>query len=336
MLASSLLAMVSSTGLQRIPLHTTYIPIPDAPTQHLALHCAYPVVSSRKSVLFIHGASFPTMLASGFEFAPGDSWIEYTARKGYVACGLDFLGFGASSRPPAMSGPASDAAPVTAAKEAAKEIALAVDYLHKHQDMKAVHIVAHSWGTLPAAAFAAAQPHKLSSLTLFGPIVPVKTSSPGNQAQPAWWSITAQERLEQLRFKQILPPGKYLLEPAMDKTWARDFAASVPHVAGDPPDALRIPYGPLADIDAVEEGHYPYNASDVTVPVFVVYGNYDDVVNDVGAGPFLERFISSPLRWRLRIDDGTHVVHLERNRHSLYESVNAFIHATENVASGQP
>ncbi|GLQ94057.1 alpha/beta hydrolase [Dyella acidisoli] len=336
MLPSLLWVLAASTGLQRVALDTSYIPVPGTPTQQLALHCARPVVASHKSVLFIHGASFPTMLASGFEFAPGDSWIEYTARKGYVACGLDFLGFGDSSRPPAMSGPAGNGAPVTDAKEAAKQIAMAVDYMHKQMGMKDVHIVAHSWGTIPAAAFAAAEPHALSSLTLFGPIVPVKASTPSHQAQPAWWSITTQERLEQLRFKQILPPGKYLLEPAMDKTWARDFAASVHHVAGDAPDALRIPYGPLADIDTVEAGHYPYSASDVTAPVFVVYGNYDDVVNDVGAERFLEKFTGSPLRWRLRIDDGTHVVHLEHNRHSLYESVNAFIHATKNLAPGQP
>jgi pimeloyl-ACP methyl ester carboxylesterase len=332
MLTSLLLALMVSTRTPSIPIETTYIAMPDAPTQHLALHCAHPAQDSHDSVLFIHGASFPTLLASGFEFAPGDSWIEYMARKGYVSCGLDFLGFGASSRPPAMAGAANGAAPVTDAKEAAAEIALAVEELRKRRGMKAVHIVAHSWGTVPAAAFAAMKPDALASLTLFGPIVPVSTSTHGSQAHPAWWSITAQERLEQLRFKDVLPPGKYLLEHAVDQTWASAFAATVPHVAGDPRDALRIPYGPLSDIDAVDAGNYPYDARKVSVPVFVVYGNYDDVVNDAGATNFLQKFTSSPLKWRLRIDDGTHVMHLERNRHSLYESVNAFIHATESMS----
>jgi alpha-beta hydrolase superfamily lysophospholipase len=147
----------------------------------------------------------------------------------------------------------------------------------------------------------------------------------------AWWSITAQQRLEQLRFKDILPSNKHLLEHAVDERWTPAFAASVPHVKGDERDALRIPYGPLSDIDAVAAGTYPYDARKVIVPVFVVYGNYDDVVNDAGASAFLAKFTASPLKWRLRIDDGTHVMHLERNRRSLYESVNAFIHTTENV-----
>ena len=330
MLASVLFALASSASMQKLSLRTIYVTVPDQPSEHLALHCARPAQPTHQAVLFVHGASFPTMLAFGFEFAPGDSWIEYAARQGYLACGLDFLGFGASSRPPAMNGPANGAAPVTDAKQAASEIALAVDELRKHQGVTTLHLVAHSWGTVPAATFAANHPQELSSLTLFGPIVPLKTSESGG-SHPAWWTITAQQRLEQLRFRSILPPGKHLLEQAVEQRWAPTFAASAPHVPGDPPDALRIPEGPLYDIDQVVAGRYPYDAGNVTVPLFVVYGNYDDVVDDAGAARFVGKFTRSPLRWRLRIDDGSHVMHLEKNRRSLYESVNAFIRMAETV-----
>ena len=33
----------------------------------------------------------------------------------------------------------------------------------------------------------------------------------------------------------------------------------------------------------------------------------------------------------MRIDHGSHVMHLERNRHSLYRSVNAFIHVAQEM-----
>jgi pimeloyl-ACP methyl ester carboxylesterase len=332
MTALLVLALASSVNLKDLPINTVYIPAPDAPGEHLALHCAHPTQPTHSSVLFIHGASFPTLLASGFEFSPGDSWIQYMANRGYLSCGLDFLGFGDSSRPAAMLGSPHDAPPVTDAKEAAEEIALAVQYLRDKQNMTALHVVAHSWGTVPAALFAAKYPNALTSLTLFGPIVPVKGATPDSSAHTAWWSITAQERLDQLHFKDELPRNKYLLEHAVDARWAKAFAASVPHVQGDSKDALRIPSGPLADIDAVSNGTYPYLASDIKAPVFVVYGNYDFVINDEGAIKFLAKFSASPIKWRLRIDDGTHVMHLEKNRRSLYESVNAFIHATETAA----
>ena len=222
--------------------------------------------------------------------------------------------------------------PVTRAPEAAQEIALAVDYLRQQRGIKAVHVVAHSWGTIPAATFAAAHPASLTSLTLFGPVTPV----PGDTGKPdaragAWWSITAQQRYRQLRFTGVLPPDLVLLEPAVDRSWAAEFDASAPHAAGDAAGELRIPAGPLADIEAAQAGHYPYAASSITAPVFAVYGDYDTIATDAETPAFLARFTGSPMKWRLRIDHGTHVMHLERGRHALYESVAAFIRATEQL-----
>jgi pimeloyl-ACP methyl ester carboxylesterase len=326
---SGLLALGLISALSASTIH---LPAPHDPAEKLALHCIAPAQANGRSVLFVHGASFPTMLAFGFEFAPGDSWMSHMAQQGFLACGLDFLGFGASSRPAAMASPAAGAAPVTRATEAARQIAVAVDYLRQTRGMQQVHLVAHSWGTIPAATFAAKHPAALASLTLFGPVVP----KPGEQAEAmpgAWWTITAEARYQQLRFKQVLPAGLALLEPAVARHWAADFDASAPHVEGDRPGELRIPAGPVADIDAVAaSGIYPYDPSRIKVPVFVVYGDYDSVTDDAGATALLAKFGNSPLKWRTRIDHGTHVMHLERNRHSLYRSVDAFIRTTEKLS----
>lgn len=308
---------------------TIHLPAPRTPAERLALHCIAPAHANGQGVLFVHGASFPTMLAFGFEFAPGDSWMSHMAQQGFLACGLDFLGFGASSRPATMANPTAGAAPVTRATEAAQQIAVAVDYLRQTRGMRQVHLVAHSWGTIPAATFAAEHPAALASLTLFGPVV----AKPGARAEAvpgAWWTITAQARYQQLRFRQLLPPGLTLLEPAVAQHWAAAFDASAPHVDGDRPGELRIPAGPAVDIDAVTAtGIYPYDPSRIKAPVFVVYGDYDSVTDDAGASALLAKFGNSPLKWRTRIDHGTHVMHLERNRHSLYQSVDAFIRAAE-------
>ena len=325
---SGLLALGLISALSTSTIH---LPLARTPGQQVALHCVAPAQANGHAVLFVHGASFPTMLAFGFEFAPGDSWMDFTAKQGFLACGLDFTGFGASSRPEAMTHAAGDSAPATRAPEAAREIAVAADYLRKTRGMGRIHLVAHSWGTLPAATFAAEHPGALASLTLFGPVVP----RPGQPAEPvheAWWTITAEARYQQLRFKHVLPPELTLLEPAVTQRWATEFDASAPHVEGDAPGALRIPAGPAADIDAVASGgRYPYDPAAITAPVFVVYGDYDTVTDDAGATTLLAKFTASPLTWRMRIDHGSHVMHLERNRWSLYRSVDAFIHAAERL-----
>lgn len=309
-------------------LQTTQIAIPSS-SQQLAIHCIEPSRPSRAGVLFIHGATFPTKLASGYEFSPNDSWLAFVAAEGYLACGFDFVGFGASSRPTAMLEAADRGAPVLRTSEAAEQSALAVSYLRSKRGLSTVHVVAHSWGTLPAAAFAAAHSAEIRSLTLFGPVVPTQGSREETAKRGAWYAMKAQDRLERLRFKGALPPGKSLLDPQVDERWAREYAASSPTAPGDAADVLRIPEGPNSDVVAATAGQLPYAPADVRVPVFVIYGNYDVIVDDAGASAFLERFTASPLKWRMRIDDGTHVMHLDRTRRSLYESVAAFVRAAD-------
>lgn len=311
-------------------LETINLPVSPGSGQHIALHCARPKPSSDRAVLFIHGNSFPTMLAFGFEFEPGDSWIDFMAKHGFLACGLDFLGYGASSRPRAMLEPPAGRPPLLRAPEAAHEIALAIGYMRSRRGITQMSIIAHSWGTIPAATFAARHPRALTSLILFGPVVPTPGSTPDSE-HVAWWSITAKERLQLLYFRKALPPGLVLLEPAVTEKWAQEFRASAPHVAGDPPGTIRFPDGPVADIEDAQAGIYPYDPRRVTAPIFAVFGNYDVVADDADTSPFLARFTSSPLKWQLCIHEGSHVMHLERNRTSLYESVLGFIRTTEQV-----
>ncbi|HWY96110.1 MAG TPA: alpha/beta fold hydrolase [Steroidobacteraceae bacterium] len=309
------------------------LPAPGMEGQTLALHCVEPPRASDEAVLFIHGASFPTLLAAGFEFEGGDSWMDFMAARGFLACGLDFLGFGASSRPVAMSVSPVGVAPLGQAVDTALQIGAAVDYLRNKRGIKRLHVVAHSWGTVPAGVYAATHPATLTSLTLFGPIVPA-AGSRSEDIRYAWWSISAQERYRQLLFADALPHGMHLLESAVDRRWASEFAASGPGKMKGVENPLEIPAGPLADINAVKANRYPYSQQDVRIPVFVVYGDYDTEVNDTGAKDFLSRFQASPLKWRLCIDHGTHVMHLERNRKSLYQSEVAFIAAVDRESGG--
>lgn len=324
------MALLATSGHYRTGVETINLPLSPGSAQHVALHCAVPRKSTDRGVLFIHGSSFPTMLAAGFEFKPGDSWMEFMAKRGFLACGLDFLGFGASTRPRAMLGPAAAHPPLLRVPEAAREIGMAIAYLRASRRIREVDVVAHSWGTIPAAAFAANHVGALNSLTLFGPVLPM----PGSQEESehvAWFSMTAKERLQQLYFSDVLPRGVVLLEPAVTRRWAAEFEASAPHMSGDPPGEIRIPDGPVADFEAVNAGVYPYSPSQVTAPILMVYGTHDVWANLPNAAAFLARFTSSPLKWQVCIDDGTHVMHLERNRISLYESVLAFIGATERL-----
>jgi pimeloyl-ACP methyl ester carboxylesterase len=184
-LAMTLVPSIAPTAPLR-ELRTVMIPLPGRDGQFTAMHCAVPATKFSVAVLFIHGASFPTLLAAGFRFNPGDSWLDFVAERGWVACGLDFSGFGASSRPEAMAQDAAGAEPLTRAPQAAEEISHSVALLRARFGVRAVHLVAHSWGTIPAARYAAGQPDELASLVLFGPIVPGENDD-SQPVRESWW-----------------------------------------------------------------------------------------------------------------------------------------------------
>jgi pimeloyl-ACP methyl ester carboxylesterase len=230
-----------------------------------------------------------------------------------------------------MSAEPTGAAPIGTAPHAAQQITGAVRHLRQAHAIQAIHLVAHSWGTIPASLFAATHPGVLASLTLFGPVVDRDSTAP-LPAAVSWWSLPACERLRQLRYEDLLPARLRLLEAGVEERWAEAFEHSAPRLGADPPGTIRIPAGPMHDWPTVARGQYPYQATKVDVPVMVVYGDYDDVVDDASAVRFLGRFSESPRTWNVRVGSGTHVMHLERERHSLYESVEAFHRVTTHPA----
>jgi len=76
-----LLTMVLAALIPTSEAEVIKLPAPGVEGKSLALHCVEPVNTSRDAVLFIHGASFPTMLAAGFEFEGKDSWMNFMAKR---------------------------------------------------------------------------------------------------------------------------------------------------------------------------------------------------------------------------------------------------------------
>lgn len=89
MLTMLALGMATVLTVATPKMETIDLPLAQGSAQYVALHCLPPNPKASqpgptRGVLFIHGASFPTMLAFGFEFAPGDSWMSYMADRGYL------------------------------------------------------------------------------------------------------------------------------------------------------------------------------------------------------------------------------------------------------------
>jgi pimeloyl-ACP methyl ester carboxylesterase len=102
--------------------------------------------SSNKTVLFVHGATYPSETAFDLKL-DGLSWMDYIAAHGWNVYLVDLRGYGRSTRPPEMSEPAEDNEPIVATDVAIRDVDSAVDFILERDNISKVNLIGWSWGT---------------------------------------------------------------------------------------------------------------------------------------------------------------------------------------------
>lgn len=275
-------------------------------------------------VLYVHGATFPSTLAVFWRFDKV-SWADALASAGFDAWGFDFLGYGQSSRYPGMQADPRGKTPLGRADEAAKQIEAVVNWILAERGERRVSLVAHSWGTMAAGLYAGTHPHQVDQLVFFGPFTRRKLPDlPDSAMLGGWRPITVAEQWK--RFTEDVPAGlpPVLLERHF-KPWAKAYLASDTGSAARTPPAVATPSGPMADIAAAWSGRLAYDAARILAPVLIVRGEWDSLVNDADAAWLRGALSRAPEVQDVKIPQGTHLLHLEENRHALHAAVNAFL-----------
>ncbi len=274
-----------------------------------------------REVLFVHGATFPAALASGYRFGDGSSWMDAMAAAGLDVWALDFAGFGGSERYPEMTQTPAGSPPLGRAPVAAEQVARAADHVCRSSGAQTLSIVAHSWGTLPAARYAAATPARIDRLVLFGPITPreLVTSLPSS---PAFEDVTLEAQHQ--RFVEDVPEGHPPMLEEFER-WSPAYLASDADAPTRDPPAVRVPGGPQADIMACWAGYLAYDPAAIRARVLIVRGEWDSLCTDLDAAWLTARLTGAPEVRDVVIDRGTHVMHLEASRHDLYHATAEFL-----------
>ncbi len=273
------------------------------------------------AVLYVHGATFPTALSVGYRF-DGRSWEDDWIDAGFDAWGLDFEGYGGSAHPAAFEEPANANPPLLRWTDAVAQIARAVDYICTLRRTRQISIVAHSWGTIAAAAFAVNNPEAVHRLVLFGPIL-MRPAGPAVTAPPAWRLITVAEQLA--RFKADVPAGSpnVLAELELEQ-WGPAWLATQEAAAARTPPAVKVPSGSQADIAQMWSGTNLYDPRRLTAQTMIVRGEWDSLCTDADVARFLAASGFAP-RFDVVISRATHLMHLEDGRHALWAATRAFI-----------
>jgi pimeloyl-ACP methyl ester carboxylesterase len=275
-------------------------------------------------VLYVHGGTFPSGLSIAHRF-DGLSWRDVLCEAGFDVWGLDFHGFGLSDRYPEMSRDPNAHSPLCRAEDAAGQLAAAVRFILDQQGVKHLSIVAHSWGSIPAARFAGAHAPLVDRLVLFGPIA---RRAPRRYEQapsaPAWRIITLEDQWA--RFVEDVPPDEPpVLSRAHFEEWGERYLDSDPESRGHDPAGVKIPTGPFDDILHAWHGELGYDPALVQAPVAIIRGEWDGVIPDADARWLFEALRAAPIKRDIKISRGTHLMHLETMRFALYRETTAFL-----------
>lgn len=283
-----------------------------------------PDVAVRGCALYVHGATFPSGLAVGFKF-DGLSWMDDLASAGIDAWAFDFQGYGGSSRYREMNDAPAANGPLGRAPIAAEQIEAVARFVLEHTNRDRLHLIAHSWGTQPAALFTLRNPERIDRLVLFAPILRRELPNlPRPESLPAYrfWTIEEQRN----RFAEDVPKGHaaVLMERHFER-WAPAYLATDPESATRTPPSVITPAGPQADVLASWSGTLPYEPCALRAATLVVRGAWDSLCTDTDVRWLRSAFHRGvPLR-DVKIPKATHLMHLEAGRFRLYRATREFL-----------
>jgi len=278
-------------------------------------------------LLFVHGATYPAETAFDLEL-DGLSWMDYIAQHGYDVYLMDVRGYGRSTRPLEMAQPAKNNPPVVHTDVAIEDFGTVVDHILARRGVAKIDLMAWSWGTVIAGAYAAQNSDKVQRLILYAPLwlrqgpSLVRVEGPlgayrtvtMDTARQRWLTGVAAEKQ-----KDLIPIGWF------EAWWKANLEADPVGAKQDPP-VVRAPNG------VVEDGlrywgadtRY-YDAAKIQVPVLLVHAEWDADTPAYMAQALFARLTGAPAKRYVVVGEGTHTVIMERNRMQLFREVQLFL-----------
>jgi pimeloyl-ACP methyl ester carboxylesterase len=273
-------------------------------------------------VLYVHGATFPSALAVGWKMH-GVSWMDDLQQSGFDAWALDFAGYGDAQRPAVFAKDANAGPPFGRCDDAAEQIVAALQHIRTVRPGAPIHLIAHSWGTLPAQRAVIQHPEIVSRLVLFGPLVPRhgrQVSGPTD----AWALMdeAAQRPRQRTGMPESLPTPVTDME--LDR-WCAAYLASDETASQRTPPSVRIPNGPSADVAASWGGQSLVDSAAIQIPVLIVRGEWDHVTTDDDARHLFDTLRNCRDKRDVKISGGNHWLHLQPRRVALWAEVRSFL-----------
>lgn len=318
--------------MQALPLRAD-LRGPDAsPTQHYLLPWRHEAESLRlavtrqpaagSAVLYVHGATFPAALSVGWKM-DGVSWLDRLQAARMDAWAFDFAGYGGSDRPRVFDRDATASPPFGQCEVAAGQVALVLQHIRRQRPGVPIHVIAHSWGTLPAQQAAIDHPELVSRLVLFGPVSTRGGTADGSRL-PAWDLVTAEQQRPRQRSGLPENVATPVSEAELER-WCAAYLDTDPASPQRTPRSVKIPNGAAADIQRIWSGEAVVDSGSIRQPTLIVRGEWDHITTDTDAKRLFEALSGTRDKRDVKISGGNHWLHLQPRREALWAEALSFM-----------
>jgi pimeloyl-ACP methyl ester carboxylesterase len=298
--------------------------------------------SDHGPIVLVHGGG-PGGVASFDLPVRGYSLAADLARAGHAAYVMDVRGWAGSSRPPALSRPASDDPPAVRSDEVVRDIGAVVRAAREMHGGQHVSLLGWATGGHWCAMYASRHPEAVSHLVMLNSLYGVD----------APWELRAAFEAEDRPGEFDRNTGAYALrtaagllrpwdrsipvddksewrDPRVAESYASTALASDPLSGTHTPPAMRTPSGFQLDSYEMSRGWRPWQANDLRVPTLVVRGERDFWSRPQDLVALGAELVNAPRSRTVTIAHGTH--HLfndrpERGRRRFLTEVTTFLAA---------
>ena len=326
----SVFATTVDAQTPRIATESYHVPTRDSGIQLYVRNKRPDGVTQFKSdriLLFVHGATYSSEASFDLPL-DGLSWMDYIAQRGWDVYLMDLRGYGASTRPPQMSLPATENQPIVNTDVAVRDVMTVVDHILARRQVSKINLMGWSWGTAIMGAYTAQNNGKVERLVLYAPLWLVKDPPPIAGQGPLGAYRTVAKDAAQQRWLRGVPADKQKdLIPAgwFEAWWTANMVAD-PDGARLTPPVVRAPNGVIEDLRKYWMSGAPhYDPANITVPTLVILAEWDADTPPYMAQAVFTKLSNAPFKRMVMIGEGTHGVVLERNRMQLLREVQLFL-----------
>jgi pimeloyl-ACP methyl ester carboxylesterase len=274
-----------------------------------------------RPVLLIHGARVPGVASFDLP-VPGGSLAGDLALAGHRVLVPDARGYGGSTRPAAMDGPADAHPPAVTGEQVVADI----DDVVRWSGAERVDLVGWATGGHWAAWYASEHPARVANLVVHNSLYGGTAGHPMFTERPSGaYRLTTADRLLPAWDESIPVPDKSAWrDPRVARSYVDEAMASDPAADGH----FRAPNGAMLDSYLLATGNQLWDAHRIRARTLVVRGEYDFWSRAADVTDLEADLTGVRSRRAITLPAATHHVHLdrpERGRARLLTEINTWL-----------